>query len=77
MGLISLVYHTLGDSGPEWKLTSQKADNGFEHSNNSVDDGHDNTGNGIDDSHDASTNGLETGDDGTHVCGVVIGEISV
>lgn len=42
-----------------------------------MDDGHDNTSDGIDDSHDASTNGLETGDDGTHVCGVVIGEIGV
>lgn len=69
------MIHILGQTWLKCELTGQEADNGFEHSDNAVDDGHDNTGDGVNDGHDASTNGLETRDDGTHVCGVVIGRV--
>lgn len=56
------------------EATGQEADDRFEHGDNSIDNGHQDTSDGVDDRHDASTDGLETGDDGTHVCGVVIGD---
>lgn len=67
----------LGTSWVKCELTGQEADDGLEHSDNSVDNGHDHTGNGVDDRHDAGTNGLETGDDGTHVCSVLIGNVGL